>query len=210
MTGWVEAPEVAPAGAPSPRDLPRSYPDNTRMDIAQVFAPYRSQLDGTAYSLANCGPTTLSMALASFGIDASPGTLRAQVQDHQHIWGNYVGSLITALAATAQDYGLQTLDLYDGDDIHRWTLDDVRAHLEQKHPVVVQVRYRALPGRERIAYYGDHYILLTGVLDDAILYNDPINVDGLGWDRVISGARLAEAMDASDARYKFAAFALSQ
>src|SRR5205814_896469 len=137
MTGWVDALDLAPSGAPSPRDLPRSYPDNTRMDIAQVFAPYRSQLDGTAYSLANCGPTTLSMALASFGIDASPGTLRPQVQDHQRMWGNYVGSLITALAATANDYGVQTLDLYDGEDIRRWTLDDVRVHLEQKHPVVV-------------------------------------------------------------------------
>ena len=71
MTGWVDALDLAPSGAPSPRELPRSYPDNTRMDIAEVFAPYRSQLDGSPYSLANCGPTVVSMALAAFGIDAA-------------------------------------------------------------------------------------------------------------------------------------------
>ena len=45
------------------------------MDIPEVFAPYRSQLDGSPFSLANCGPTTISMALAAYGIDASPGQL---------------------------------------------------------------------------------------------------------------------------------------
>src|SRR5581483_10293429 len=211
MTGWVEAPSLAPSNPPSPRELPRSYPDDTRMDIAQVFAPYRSQLDGSAYALANCGPTALSMGLASFGIGLTPGQLRAEVQDAQHMWGNNVGSLITALASVARDHGLQTPGLTNDDgSIHQWSLDDLRAELNQKHPVIAQVRYRALPGRERIPYYGDHYIVLTGVLDDGFLYNDPINVDGVGWDRVISGARLEQAMDASDSRYKFAAFALSQ
>ena len=94
--------------------------------------------------------------------------------------------------------------------MHRWTLDDLRQHLQQHHPLVVQVRYRALPGRERVPYYGDHYILLTGVLDDAFLYNDPINHDGVGWDRVISGSRLAQAMDASDRRFAYTAFAVSR
>src|SRR5205814_9519215 len=33
--------------------------------------PYRSQLDGSPYAGANCGPTALSMVLAYYGIDAS-------------------------------------------------------------------------------------------------------------------------------------------
>jgi hypothetical protein len=76
--------------------------------------------------------------------------------------------------------------------------------------VVVQVRYRSLPGRGGVYYFGDHYILVTGVVADGFLYNDPIDVDGLGWDRVMSGDRLHTAMDASDRRYAFTAFAVSR
>jgi hypothetical protein len=67
-----------------------------------------------------------------------------------------------------------------------------------------------LPGRGGAYYFGDHYILVTGIVGDGFLYNDPINVDGLGWDRVISGAALDKAMNASDARYSHAAVAVSR
>jgi hypothetical protein len=80
--------------------------------------------------------------------------------------------------------------------------------VQQGHPVVVQVRYRSLPGRGGVYYFGDHYILVTGVVGDGFLYNDPIDVDGLGWDRVISGATLNTAMNASDARYAHSAVAI--
>jgi hypothetical protein len=72
--------------------------------------------------------------------------------------------------------------------------------------VVVQVRYRSLPGRGGAYYYGDHYLLVTGVVADGFLYNDPIDIDGIGWDRVISAERLRTAMNASDARYAYTAF----
>ena len=211
MSGWVDALALAPSAPPSPRELPRSYPDNTRMDIPQVFAPYRSQLDGSAYAAANCGPTTLSMALAALGIEASPGVLRPPVLNAQRMWGNNIGSLITALAQVAERYGARPIGLRDdGGGIRRWSLDDLRSELREKRPIVVQVSYRRLPGREGAAFYGDHYILLTGLLDDGFLYNDSINSDGLGWDRVISGARLYEAMNATDRRYAYAAFAVSR
>ena len=45
-------------------------------DSHVLDVPYRSQLDGSAYALSNCGPTSLSMVLAYYGIDASPGELR--------------------------------------------------------------------------------------------------------------------------------------
>ncbi len=208
MTGWVEALSIVPTGAPSPRHLPRSYPENTRMDIPQVLAPYRTQLDGSAYAGANCGPASISMALAAYGVYISPGELRKEVQNTQRIWGNNVGSVITALARVVRDHGLEVEGLYDGEEIHRWTLDDITYHLSQKHPIVVQVKYRALPGREYVGYYGDHYILLTGVVDGAFLYNDPIDSDGLGWDRVMSAETLQDAMDRANERYHNAAFAV--
>jgi hypothetical protein len=48
--------------------------------------PYRNQLDGSAYALSNCGPTSLSMALAYYGIDVSPWDLRVRAMQAQQSW----------------------------------------------------------------------------------------------------------------------------
>src|ERR1051326_5505528 len=98
------------------------------------------------------------MALDAFGVNIPPRQLRAEALDAQHMYGNGVGTLITALAAVAQEHGLEAADLRDSSgDIRRWTLDDIRAHLQQEQPVIVQVRYRSLPGRGSAYYFGDHY-----------------------------------------------------
>jgi uncharacterized protein YvpB len=151
------------------------------------------------------------MALEAFGVAVSSRQLRAAVLDVQHMYGNGVGTLITALAQVVQQNGLSAMDLRGGSgEIRRWGLDDIRAHVQQGHPVIVQVRYRSLPGRGRAYYFGDHYILVTGVVGDGFLYNDPLDIDGLGWDRVISGATLQVAMNASDQRYAYAAVAVGR
>ncbi|HEY3061192.1 MAG TPA: LysM peptidoglycan-binding domain-containing protein [Chloroflexota bacterium] len=210
MTGWINALDLDVGRAPSSRELPLAYPADTAMDIAHVFAPYRTQLDGSAYAEANCGPTAVAMALEAFGISVPSRQLRAEALDAQHMYGNGVGTLITALAAVVENHGLDAQDLYAGGGIHRWSLDEIRAHVQARHPVIVQVRYRSLPGRGGVYYFGDHYILVTGVVGDGFLYNDPIDIDGLGWDRVMSADRLRTAMDASDRRYAFSAFAVSR
>lgn len=211
MTGWVDARELDVGRAPAPRELPKAYPQDTAMDISHVFAPYRSQLDGSLYAEANCGPTTVGMALDAFGISVPSRQLRAAALDAQHMYGNGVGTLITALAQVIEQQGLSALDLRQDDgSLHRWSLDELRDQITAGHPLVVQVRYRSLPGRGGVAYFGDHYILVTGVVGDSFLYNDPIDVDGLGWDRIISGSALRTAMNASDARYAYTAFAVSR
>jgi LysM repeat protein len=210
MTGWVDVSAISPGSAPAPWELPRAYPLDTRMDISHVFVPYRSQLDGGPWSGANCGPAALSMVLASFGVDMSPARLRSQVLARQGMYGNYVGTLLTALAGVAEAHGLKALDLYEGDAIKRWSLDDIRAHLQAGHAVLAQVYLRRLPGSERVPYFADHYIVITGAVDDGFLYNDPLNSDGPGWDRLISAQRLWAAMDASDKRYRYAAFAATR
>jgi LysM repeat protein len=208
MTGWVNAADLDVGRAPSSRELPQAYPADTAMDISHVFAPYRTQLDGSAYAQANCGPTAVGMALAAFGVDVAPRQLRQSALDAQRMYGNGVGTLITALAQVVDQNGLSTYDLRDGTSIRKWSLDDLRGHIAQGHPVVVQVRYRSLPGRGGTYYFGDHYILVTGISGDSFLYNDPIDFDGLGWDRVISGSALHVAMNASDQRYAYAGFAV--
>jgi LysM repeat protein len=211
MTGWVDAGDLDVGRSPATRELPQAYPSDTAMDISHVFAPYRTQLDGSPYAEANCGPTALGMALDAFGVSIAPRQLRAEALDAQHMYGNGVGTLVTALAKVAEEHGLSAEDLREDDgSIHRWSLDDIRTHIRQGQPVIVQVRYRSLPGRGGTYYFGDHYILVTGVVGDGFLYNDPIDIDGLGWDRVISGPTLRVAMNASDQRYAYAGVAIGR
>jgi LysM repeat protein len=206
MTGWVDAFDMDVGRAPVTRQLPQAYPTDTAMDIFHVFAPYRSQLDGSAYQEANCGPTAVGMALDAFGVSVPARQLRAEALDAQHMYGNGVGTLITALAQVVDENGLSAIDLHEPSGaLRRWSLDEVRAQVQQGHPVIVQVRYRSLPGRGGAYYFGDHYILVTGVAGDGFLYNDPIDIDGIGWDRIISGATLRTAMNASDQRYAYSA-----
>ena len=116
MTGWVDAVDLDVGRAPATRELPQAYPADTAMDISHVFAPYRSQLDGSAYAEANCGPTAVGMALDAFGVSVPPRQLRAEALDAQHMYGNGVGTLITALAqVVAAARALQALDLRDDD-----------------------------------------------------------------------------------------------
>jgi LysM repeat protein len=211
MTGWVAAIDLDVGRGPATRELAQAYPADTAMDISHVFAPYRSQLDGSAYAAANCGPTAVGMALEAFGVSVPARQLRAAALDTQHMYGNGVGTLITALAQVVQQNGLSAIDLRDdAGALRRWGLDDIRAHIQQGHPVIVQVRYRSLPGRGGAYYFGDHYILVTGVVGDGFLYNDPIDIDGLGWDRAISGTTLRVAMNASDQRYAYTAVAVGR
>lgn len=210
MTGWVNALDLGVGRAPAAWELPLSYPAATAMDIAQVFAPYRTQLDGSPYAEANCGPATIGMALAAYGVQVSSAQLRTEALAEQRMWGNSIGTLITALSRVVEARGLRTFGLYDSNgDVDRWTTDDIAGQIAAGRVVMAQVRYRSLPGRGGAAYYGDHYILLTGVVPGGFLYNDSINHDGAGWDRLITPERLYSAMNASDSRYAYAAFAVA-
>lgn len=184
------------------------YAAPTQLGPSRILVPYRSQLDGTPWAGANCGPTTLGMGLGSLGINVSSTELRRQVLNSQGIWGNNVGSLIDALARVASIYGARPIGLFDGNRIARWSLDDVRAQLRAGRPVIAQVRFRALPGRAGVRYFNDHFIIVTGLSGDNFLYNDPLDSDGRGADRLMTPAQLEAAMNATDQRYAYAAFAL--
>jgi LysM repeat protein len=178
--------------------------------VARIAVPYRSQLDGTPWAGANCGPTALGMGLESLGIKMSSTELRRQVLNAQGIWGNNVGTLMDALAKVGANNGARPIGLFDGNRIAKWSLSDLREQLKAGRPVIVQVRFRALPGRAGVRYYNDHYIILTGLSGDNFLYNDPIDSDGPGANRLMTPAQLESAMNTSDKRYAYAAFALAR
>jgi Peptidase_C39 like family len=214
--GWVDGNTVARAATPSAADLPKAYPADLKADV-RINVPYRTQLDGSDFASANCGPTVLGMALESFGVNQPPPELRSQVLNTEEFdpTDTDAGSYIWALADVARSYGLQPHGLYDADgSLHQWSTDDIRASLQHGQPVVVQVVYRALPGRQDSGYYGDHFIILTGLVGDQFLYNDPIGGRAAneipGYDRVMTAAQLQRAMRASDTTYAFSAFGLSR
>jgi hypothetical protein len=92
---------------------------------------------------------------------------------------------------------LQGLDLMENGRYRRWTLDDVRAHLRAGHPVIPELRYRMMPGREWLWIGTDHYVVITGMVGDDFVINDPIAMDGHG-ERIISAASLQRAWMSSD------------
>jgi Peptidase_C39 like family len=212
VDGWLEAgptvpipgPEVASTFATS-RDLLKGGPE------PWIKLPYHSQMDGTPWSLANCGPTTIGMVLEGFGFQVTPVTLRQEalaLQQNEDC--NDCGVYIQNLAEVVSRRGLKVNNLRDADPeaFHRWTLDEIRAELQAGRPVVPQVFYRKLPGRATSAYYGDHFVVLTGLLDDRIVFNDPIDVEGPGYSRLITPQALDQAMAGAD--YPYAAFSVTR
>jgi hypothetical protein len=213
--GWVDGNMLARAATPTTGDLPWAYPEDLHADV-RINVPWRTQLDGSDYASANCGPTVLGMALESFGMNLAQPDLRGQVLDSENFDPGDIdaGSYIWALARVAQSHGLQVSGLYDGEDFHHWSLDEIRNSVRKGQPVIVQVVYRALPGRSDSAYYGDHYIIVTGLMGDNFLYNDPIGGtsahESPGYDRLMNPTQLTRAMRASDTGYAYTAFGLSR
>jgi hypothetical protein len=195
----------------------------------RIHVPYRTQLDGSDYAGSNCGPTVLGMALEVFGVNLMPSVLRGDVLVSEAFdpTDTDAGSYIWALARVAQSHGLGVHGLYDDGGganadtataaavgLHRWSLDEIRDSVQQKRPVIAQVVYRGLPGREDSAYSGDHYIVITGLVGEDFLYNDPIGGpnanEAPGYDRLMTPTQLRRAMRASDTPYAYTAFGLGR
>ncbi len=181
-------------------------------DNAHVLnVPYRNQLDGTPYALANCGPTSLSMALAYYGIDASGWDLRVRSMQAQHSWwgdpGGYsdrYGVFIYNLATAAEGFGahadgLWARDADRTDHFLQWTPAALRREIQANHPVIVQVSYRALPAHASSQALDDHYVVVLGTVGNDFMYSDPLGIGDSGPDEQISESDLMAAMAAASA-----------
>ncbi len=213
IEGWVVASDF---GFPATAQATLSASTVTRATLAAsppevwLRAPYLTQLDGSAYAQANCGPTSVGMILEALGKNETLGGLRATALELQGTPRcNSCGLFIQTLAGVAQDRGATIFNLHgEGDTLRRWNLDEIRLQIRDGRFVVPQVMYRRLPGRENSGYWGDHYVVVTGILGDQFIYNDPLNHDANGYGRVISGEMLQKAMAESD--FPFAAFAVGR
>ena len=186
-------------------------------DAHVLDVPYRNQLDGSTYALANCGPTALSMALAYYGVDASTWDLRVRAMKAQHSWvsddGGYsdsYGVFVYNLGTVAEGMGLHVDGLWvrEGgrvDRLHLWQPTDLRRAIQADHPVIVQVEYRALPMHSASTTLDDHYIVVHGTIDGDFVYSDPLGLGSGGPGLQISERDLMAAMgQASPPRAGFA------
>ena len=179
-------------------------------DAHVLDVPYRNQLDGSPYALANCGPTALAMAAAYYGIDVSNWELRVAAMKAQHSWvtdeGGYsdrYGVFIYNLASVAEDLGLHANGLWDREGghteaLHPWRAFDLRREIQADHPVIVEVQYRALPEHIRSRATDDHFIVVHGTQGEDFVYSDPLGFANDGPDLPISEGALMAAMDAAD------------
>jgi hypothetical protein len=135
--------------------------------------PFQSQKDGSRYQGSNCGPAALAMVLGAHGMFQNNDDLRFLTHTYQGTVGRRGGTALQHMSTVGGDFGLVPVGLYDGEDFHRWTVDEIRAQVEAGSPVVPLVKYRLLPGNEGSGVRFDHYIVLHGVQGNRFLYHDP-------------------------------------
>lgn len=153
-----------------------------------LAVPLRSQLDGTVYAEANCGPASLGMVLEAYGLNASTAELRALANRLQGTSAPDVGVWPEVLAQIAARYGLQARGLD-----RPWTPDDIRAAIDRNEPVVTVVKYRDLPTNAGSIATTEHYIVIIGYQGERFFYNDPAFFDEAGFGRPITEAQLRRA-----------------
>jgi Peptidase_C39 like family/Carboxypeptidase regulatory-like domain len=157
--------------------------------------PFRTQIDGTSFSLVNCGPASLAMVLLAFGLDVDPPSVRDYLN---FLVGNYdteSGTSLYALARIAREAGLSTFGTSSG--LQGWTIDAVREHVRAGHPVITLTKYRFLPGHFGSLTDFDHYIVITGLAGEDFVYNDAAYSTEYGYNLLISPAQLQRAWAAS-------------
>jgi hypothetical protein len=194
---WLDWADVAASRGPADRDVPLAQTYSPYATVARLDVPYRTQLDGSISSASNCGPTSVAMAIESFGVYVPTAQSRIIAMRAMGINDPFSGTTLESLRTVAETYGLQGLDLHENGRYKKWTLDDVRTHLRAGHPVIPQLRYRMMPGREWLWVGYDHYVVITGMVGDDFIINDPIGLNGHG-ERVITAQQLLRAWMNSD------------
>ena len=150
--------------------------------------PFRTQIDGSDFSLVNCGPASLAMVLSAFGINVDPPSIRDYVNYLSGDYSTADGTSLHILARVAREAGLTTFGVSSS-----WTVEAVRQHVLAGHPVITLVKYRNLPGHGTSLVEFDHYIVITGLAGDDFIYNDAAFASDYGFNLLISRKDLKRA-----------------
>jgi hypothetical protein len=153
--------------------------------------PFKTQIDGTSFSLVNCGPASLAMVLIAFGMDVDPPSVRDYLNYKIGNFDTEQGTSLYVLAQIAREAGLSTFGTSAG--LQGWTVNQVREQVRAGHPVITLTKYRRLPGHFGSTTDFDHYIVITGLAGDDFVYNDAAYSTEYGYNLLITPAQLERA-----------------
>ena len=160
--------------------------------------PFRSQMDGGNFQYVNCGPASLTMVLAGFGLEVGPSQVRDYLNNLIDNFDTDLGTSLDVLSRIGKEAGLTPMDLYsDRGGYRNWSTDAVRWHVQQGHPVITLVKYRNLPGHTSSVSTFDHYIVISGLTPNGFVYNDAAFASTLGYGLEISDIELEYAWENS-------------
>jgi len=166
--------------------------------LVWLGVPFRSQIDGGDFQYVNCGPASLTMVLAGFGLEVDPSQVRDYLNSLIDNFSTDLGTSLDVLSRIGRDAGLTAMDLYsDGGGYRNWSTDAVRWHVQQGHPVLTLVKYKNLPGHSKSLSEFDHYIVITGLTPNGFVYNDGAFATTLGYGLEISDVELEYAWNNS-------------
>lgn len=173
--------------------------------------PFRSQMDGGFFQYVNCGPASLSMIFGAFGLDIAPSEVRGYLNWLLDAYDPEQGTSLDVLSRIAQETGITPLDLNSERGGYReWSIEALRWHISNNHPVITLAKYRYLPGHTGSSTEFDHYIVITGMTDDGFIYHDGAFATTLGYGLEISAAQLEYAWDQSSIPRHAVAFAVAE
>jgi SdrD B-like domain/Peptidase_C39 like family len=178
--------------------------------LVWLGVPFRTQIDGGDFQYVNCGPASLTMVLAAFGLDVGPSQVRDYLNSLIDNYNADLGTSLDVLARIARDAGLTPMDLYsDRGGYRNWSTDAVRWHVEQGRPVITLVKYRNLPGHGQSLSEFDHYIVISGLTPNGFIYNDAAFATTLGYGLEISDIELQYAWENSSIPHHAVALGLA-
>jgi peptidase C39-like protein/SdrD B-like protein len=178
--------------------------------LVWLGVPFRSQIDGGLFQYVNCGPASLTMVLAGFGLEVGPSQVRDYLNQLIDNYDTDLGTSLDVLGRIGREAGLTPMDLYsDHGGYRNWSTDAVRWHLQQGHPVITLVKYRNLPGHGTSLSEFDHYIVISGLTPNGFIYNDAAFATTIGYGLEISDAELEVAWDNSSIPHHAIALGLS-
>jgi hypothetical protein len=155
--------------------------------------PFKTQIDGSEFSSVNCGPASLAMVLAGFGLGVDPSGIRDYINHLLDQYDAEEGTSLDMLARVAREAGLNTFGLYGRSGYRPWSVDEIREHVKAGHPVITLVKYRSLPGHGTSLSDFDHYIVISGLAGDDLIYNDSAFATDYGFNLLISPEDLEQA-----------------
>ena len=193
------------------RDLMNQLQRRTLGDgLIWLGVPFRSQMDGGQFQYVNCGPASLTMVLAGFGLEVGPSQVRDYLNNMIDNFDTDLGTSLDVLSRIGTQAGLTPMDLYSDQGGYRnWSTDAVRWHIQHGHPVITLVKYRNLPGHTSSLSDFDHYIVITGLTPNGFIYNDGAFGTTLGYGLEISDVELEYAWDNSSIPHHAVALGLS-